>query len=121
MRSPSLLGRIYVKEGATETDAKQTNQNILLSAMMQMQLLARNSRFTTTMLRVPTVQQPVKLMKKRKLYLRSRGIPGDAAETLLMYAFLNESLEDLADDEFRTTLTDELLSTMPGGDFIRTL
>ena len=49
------------------------------------------------------------------------GIPADAAKTLLMYAFLNESLEDLADDEFRKTLTDELLSTMPGGDFIRTL
>jgi hypothetical protein len=38
-----------------------------------------------------------------------------------MYAFLNESLEDLADDGFRKTLTDELLSAMPGGDFIRTL
>ena len=59
--------------------------------------------------------------EEAKLYLRSRGIPGDAAETLLMYAFLNESLEDLADDEFRKTLTDELLSAMPGGDFIRTL
>ena len=115
-----FTGRIYVKEGATETDAKQTNQNILLSddanAIARPQLEIYNDDVACT--HGATTGE---IDEEAKLYLRSRGIPGDAAETLLMYAFLNESLEDLADDAFRKTLTDELLSNMPGGDFIRTL
>ena len=55
------------------------------------------------------------------LYLRSRAIPADSARTLLIYAFLNESLDDLAKDEFRTALVDDLLANLPGGDFIRNL
>ncbi len=115
-----FTGRIYVKEGATNTDAKQTNQNILLSddavAISRPQLEIYNDEVVCT--HGATTGE---IDEEAKLYLRSRGIPGDAAKTLLMYAFLNESLEDLADDEFRKTLTDELLSNMPGGDFIRTL
>jgi Fe-S cluster assembly protein SufD len=115
-----FTGRIYVKEGATDTDAKQTNQNILLSddadAIARPQLEIYNDEVVCT--HGATTGE---IDDEAKLYLRSRGIPSDAAETLLMYAFLNESLEDLADDAFRKTLTDELLSAMPGGDFIRTL
>ena len=55
------------------------------------------------------------------LYLQTRGIPADAARTLLIYAFLNESLDDLADDAFRTVLVEELLANLPGGEFIRSL
>jgi len=115
-----FTGRIYVKEGATETDAKQTNQNILLSdnanAMARPQLEIYNDDVACT--HGATTGE---IDEEAKLYLRSRGIPKDAAETLLMFAFLNESLEDLADDAFKRTLTDELLSAMPGGEFIRTL
>jgi len=115
-----FTGRIYVKEGSTETDAKQTNQNILLSddavAIARPQLEIYNDDVACT--HGATTGE---IDEEAKLYLRSRGIPGDAAESLLMYAFLNESLDDLADDEFRKTLTDELLSAMPGGEFIRSL
>ena len=45
----------------------------------------------------------------------------DSARTLLIFAFLNESLEELTDDEFRAVLVDELLGNLPGGDFIRGL
>ena len=55
------------------------------------------------------------------LYLRSRAIPSDSARTMLIFAFLNESLVELADDEFRAVLVDELLGNLPGGDFIRSL
>ncbi len=115
-----FTGRIFVREGAVETDAMQTNQNIVLSdnanAISRPQLEIYNDDVACT--HGATTGE---IDEEAKLYLRSRGIPGDSAETLLMYAFLNESLEDLADDEFRRALTDELLSNMPGGDFIRTL
>ncbi len=115
-----FTGRIYVREGATQTDAKQTNQNIILAddarAISRPQLEIYNDDVACT--HGATTGE---IDEEAKLYLRSRGIPEDAAETLLMFAFLNESLEDLADDEFKRSLTDELLCAMPRGEFIREL
>ena len=115
-----FTGRIYVKEDAQQTDAKQTNQNILLSddaevtARPQLEIYADDVACThgaTT----------GEIDDEALLYLRSRGIPADSAKTLLIFAFLNESLDELCDDEFRSVLVDELLSNLPGGDFIRSL
>jgi Fe-S cluster assembly protein SufD len=115
-----FTGRIYVKQDAQQTDAKQTNQNILLSekaeatARPQLEIYADDVKCThgaTT----------GEIDDEALLYLRSRAIPADSARTLLIYAFLNESLDDLAEDEFRIALVDDLLSNLPGGDFIRNL
>ena len=115
-----FTGRIYVKQDAQQTDAKQTNQNILLSdtaeatARPQLEIYADDVKCThgaTT----------GEIDDEALLYLRSRAIPADSARTLLIYAFLNESLDDLAEDEFRTALVDDLLANLPGGDFIRNL
>ncbi len=115
-----FTGRIYVKEDAQQTDAKQTNQNILLSddagasARPQLEIYADDVACThgaTT----------GEIDDEAMLYLQTRGIPADAARTLLIYAFLNESLDELADGEFRSNLVDELLSNLPGGEFIREL
>ena len=115
-----FTGRIYVKQDAQQTDAKQTNQNILLSDMAdatarpQLEIYADDVKCThgaTT----------GEIDDEALLYLRSRAIPADSARTMLIYAFLNESLDDLADDEFKDVLVDDLLSNLPGGDFIRNL
>ena len=115
-----FTGRIYVKEDAQQTDAKQTNQNILLcddaeaTARPQLEIYADDVKCThgaTT----------GEIDDEALLYLRSRAIPADSARTLLIFAFLNESLVELADDEFRAVLVDELLGNLPGGDFIRSL
>ena len=115
-----FTGRIYVKQDAQQTDAKQTNQNILLSdkaeatARPQLEIYADDVKCThgaTT----------GEIDDEALLYLRSRAIPADSAQTLLIYAFLNESLDDLAEDGFRTALVDDLLANLPGGDFIRNL
>jgi Fe-S cluster assembly protein SufD len=115
-----FTGRIYVKEDAQQTDAKQTNQNILLSddaeatARPQLEIYADDVACThgaTT----------GEIDSEAMLYLQTRGIPADAARTLLIYAFLNESLDELTDDTFRLNLVEELLSNLPGGDFIRKL
>ena len=115
-----FTGRIYVKEDAQQTDAKQTNQNILLSddaaatARPQLEIYADDVACThgaTT----------GEIDDEAMLYLQTRGIPADAARTLLIYAFLNESLDELTDDEFRSNLVEDLLSNLPGGEFIREL
>jgi Fe-S cluster assembly protein SufD len=115
-----FTGRIYVKEDAQQTDAKQTNQNILLSddaqatSRPQLEIYADDVACThgaTT----------GEIDDEAMLYLQTRGIPADAARTLLIYAFLNESLDELADDAFRSVLVDELLTNLPGGEFIQSL
>ena len=115
-----FTGRIYVKEDAQKTDAKQTNQNILLSndadatSRPQLEIYADDVACThgaTT----------GEIDDEALLYLQTRGIPSEAARTLLIYAFLNESLDELSDETFREVLVEELLSNLPGGDFIKAL
>jgi len=115
-----FTGRIYVKEDAQQTDAKQTNQNILLSddaqatARPQLEIYADDVKCThgaTT----------GEIDDEAMLYLQTRGIPADSARTLLIYAFLNESLDELTDDLFRNVLVEELLANLPGGEFVRSL
>lgn len=115
-----FTGRIFVKEDAQQTDAKQTNQNILLSndadatSRPQLEIYADDVACThgaTT----------GEIDDEALLYLQTRGIPEEAARTLLIYAFLNESLDDLADETFRDVLVEELLANLPGGEFIRSL
>ena len=115
-----FTGRIFVKEDAQQTDAKQTNQNILLSddaeatSRPQLEIYADDVKCTHGATTGEIDQDAL-------LYLRSRGIPADSAKTLLIFAFLNESLEELSNDTFRQSLQDELLANLPGGEFIRNL
>jgi Fe-S cluster assembly protein SufD len=115
-----FTGRIYVKQDAQQTDAKQTNQNILLNdnaeatARPQLEIYADDVKCThgaTT----------GEIDDEAMLYLRSRGISAEVAKTLLIYAFLNESLQELTDDEFRGAIVADMLSNLPGGEYIRNL
>jgi Fe-S cluster assembly protein SufD len=82
-------GRIYVHPDAQKTDAKQTNQTLLLSenavidAMPQLEIFADDVKCTHG----ATVGQ---LDAESIFYLRSRGIDKDAARSLLTYAFAND-------------------------------
>jgi Fe-S cluster assembly protein SufD len=82
-------GRIYVHPDAQKTDAKQTNQTLLLSenavidAMPQLEIFADDVKCTHG----ATVGQ---LDAESIFYLRSRGIDKDAARALLTYAFAND-------------------------------
>jgi Fe-S cluster assembly protein SufD len=84
-----FVGRILVREGASKTDAHQTNKNLLLSrealveSVPQLEILASDVKCkhgsTTGQL------DPVALF-----YLRSRGIPETAARSLLVCAFASD-------------------------------
>ncbi len=115
-----FTGRIYVKEGAQKTDAKQTNRNILLSddaeavARPQLEIYADDVKCTHGA--TIGVIDPDAMF-----YLQARGIPKDAAHTLLIFAFLNESLSELEDSDLRASLEHELLDRLPHGEFVRSL
>ena len=96
-------GKIFVYEDAQKTDAKQTNQAILLSptATMntkpQLEIFADDVKCTHG----ATIGQ---LREDALFYLRARGIPLAEAQGLLVYAFAAEVLEKITIDEVREKL-----------------
>ncbi|MBX7133097.1 MAG: Fe-S cluster assembly protein SufD [Fimbriimonadaceae bacterium] len=96
-------GKIYVHQDAQKTDAKQTNQVILLSPTAsidtkpQLEIYADDVKCTHG----ATVGQ---LRDEALFYLRSRGIPLAEARALLVYAFAAEVLEKIECEPVRVTL-----------------
>ena len=103
-------GRIYVHPDAQKTDAKQTNQTLLLSenavidAMPQLEIFADDVKCTHG----ATVGQ---LDAESIFYLRSRGIDKDAARALLTYAFANDIVSRISVEPLRDGLEKLLIAT----------
>lgn len=93
-------GRIIVRRGAQKTDAKQTNNNLLLSenaradSQPQLEIYADDVRCTHGATLGP-------LDDSATFYLQSRGISADAARALLTYGFSVEILNRLRIPELR--------------------
>ena len=96
-------GKVFVNPEAQKTDAKQTNRNLLLSpdakvdTKPQLEIFADDVKCThgaTVGFLDPGAQ----------FYLRSRGIPPDAARRLLTYAFAAEVVNEVALEPVRTEL-----------------
>jgi Fe-S cluster assembly protein SufD len=102
-------GKIYVRQDAQKTDAKQTNQTLLLSedalinTKPQLEIYADDVKCTHG----ATVGQ---LQEEAIFYLRSRGIGEKAARGLLTYAFANDIIDRLQVSPLRAQLEDYLLS-----------
>ncbi|MBS1706870.1 MAG: Fe-S cluster assembly protein SufD [Armatimonadetes bacterium] len=104
-------GKIYVHQDAQKTDAKQTNQAILLSpeatmnSKPQLEIFADDVKCTHG----ATVGQ---LDSMPQFYLQSRGIPKDEAESLLIYAFAAEVLEKISHPGLRDLLEAKLFAKL---------
>jgi Fe-S cluster assembly protein SufD len=102
-------GKIFVREGAQKTDAKQTNKVLLLSenatihTKPQLEIFADDVKCTHG----ATVGQ---LDEEQLFYLRSRGLSQAQARDLLTYAFVNNILERLK----LTSLREHLAKRMIG-------
>jgi Fe-S cluster assembly protein SufD len=106
-------GKVFVKPEAQKTDAKQTNRNLLLSdgarvnTKPQLEIFADDVKCThgATVGRLDEVA---------RFYTRSRGIPADAADRLLTYAFAAEVVEEVTLTPVREEL-DRLVRARLGG------
>lgn len=102
-------GKIFVREDAQKTDAKQSNQCILLSddavidTKPQLEIFADDVKCTHG----ATVGQ---LDETSLFYLRSRGISENQARSLLIYAFANDLIQRIKVDPIRIQLEDFLLT-----------
>ena len=102
-------GKIYVHPHAQKTDAKQSNQALLLSddacidTKPQLEIYADDVKCTHG----ATVGQ---LDVDALFYLRSRGLSHDDAHNLLIYAFANELVDRLCIEPIRHEVEDVLLA-----------
>ncbi|MEO1492951.1 MAG: Fe-S cluster assembly protein SufD [Pseudomonadota bacterium] len=104
-------GKIYVKEGAQKTDGYQISQAVLLtdgaefSAKPELEIYADDvacSHGSTTGALDPTAM----------FYLRSRGVPKAEAEAMLIAAFADEAIEEIADEALADAMRDEVARWM---------
>ncbi|HSE51433.1 MAG TPA: Fe-S cluster assembly protein SufD [Gemmatimonadales bacterium] len=96
-------GKVFVTPEAQKTDAKQTNRNLLLSdtarvdTKPQLEIFADDVKCThgATVGRLDEIAF---------FYMQSRGIPRDAAQQLLIYAFAAEVVTEVASLPVREAL-----------------
>jgi Fe-S cluster assembly protein SufD len=102
-------GKIFVRQDAQKTDAKQTNQTLLLSddatidTKPQLEIFADDVKCTHG----ATVGQ---LDADSIFYLQSRGIGREAARALLTYAFANDIVRRIDVEPVRARLEESLLA-----------
>ncbi len=105
-------GKIYVREDAQKTDAKQSNQVLLLSddatidTKPQLEIFADDVKCTHG----ATVGQ---LSDEQLFYLRARGIGKEDARALLIHAFAEDIVERIRIDGVRHALEEVLLARLP--------
>jgi len=113
-------GRIIVREDAQKTDAKQTNQSLLLSpdarieSKPQLEIFADDVKCTHG----ATVGQ---LDDEALFYLRSRGLAPDTAKSLLLYAFADQNVHEIKLDPLRAQLERLLLEWLPQGVLLKNI
>ena len=113
-------GRVFVHVGARKSDARQTNNNLLLSphaevdTKPQLEIHADDVKCAHG----ATVGQ---LDESMVFYLRTRGIDERSARTLLTFGFLQEMLECVEIAGLRESLTRELVRRLPEAPGLRDL
>lgn len=106
-------GKIFVHQDAQKTDAKQTNQALLLSptatidSKPQLEIFADDVKCTHG----ATVGQ---LEDLPLFYLKQRGIPTAEAQALLVYAFATEVLELISNEDVKNYLEARLYEKLGG-------
>jgi len=102
-------GKIFVRQDAQKTDAKQTNQTLLLSPTAQIDTKPQLEIFADDVkcTHGATIGQ---LSGEAMFYLQARGIPKEQARALLTYAFASDIVSRIKIDAIRAQLDQVLLS-----------
>jgi Fe-S cluster assembly protein SufD len=99
----AFQGKIVVREGAQQTDARQTSRNLILGRRAvidtkpELEILADDVKCAHG-------ASVGELDEAALFYLRARGIPAEEARRLLVEGFLAEPIEGVADPAIREHL-----------------
>ena len=111
-------GKVLVHPDAQKTDARQGNQNLLLSdnaeadSKPELEIYADDVKCAHG----ATVGQ---LDADAVFYLRSRGMDEQAARSLLTYAFAGDVIDRIAIPTIRAHVQQALIARLPGGPQIK--
>jgi len=109
-------GRIIVWPGADGADANQTNKNLLLSEFAEIDTRPRLEILTDDV--KCTHGAAVGALDEEALfYLRSRGVPREAARALLTSAFAREMLDRVESESVRTHVETQLAERLSADGF----
>ena len=107
----AFQGKIVVREGAQQTDARQTSRNLILGRRAvidtkpELEILADDVKCAHG-------ASVGDLDEAALFYLRARGIPTDEARRLLVEGFLREPVEGIADPALREHLLRRLAARL---------
>jgi len=102
--SGCFCGKIFVEKGAQQTEAFQQNNNLMVSKKARVNAKPQLEIFTDDV--VCSHGCTIGAIDESALfYLRSRGIPKKEAINLLITAFLNDSISNIANNEIKTKLS----------------
>jgi Fe-S cluster assembly protein SufD len=104
-------GRVFVHVGAYQTDAEQSNKNLLLSTDARIDTKPQLEIYNDDVkcAHGATVGQ---LDEEELFYLRSRGLHTDLARNLLTYGFAEEIVEKIKYDSIRAQLDRAILNRL---------
>ncbi len=108
-------GKVVVHPDAQQTDAQQSNKNLLLSedaeidTKPQLEIFADDVKCSHG----ATIGQ---LDESHVFYLRARGLSEQAARNVLTYAFCEDIIAQLPVEPLRKHLNQALLARLPDGD-----
>lgn len=102
-------GKILVKQGAQKTDGYQISQSLLLDGDSQF-LAKPELEIYADDVKCSHGSTSGAIDEVALFYLRSRGVPVKAAQSLLVLAFLAEAIDEIDDD----TIADDIRSRLEG-------
>jgi Fe-S cluster assembly protein SufD len=109
-----FAGRIRVLEGASKTDAHQSNSNLLLSRDAVVDTMPQLEIYTDDV-KAGHGGTVGELDRDALFYLRSRGLPLASARTLLIYAFAREMVDRVALPALRDRVGRLVAARLPDG------
>lgn len=104
--------KVYVHPGADETEAKQSNANILLSASAEIDTKPELEIYADEVIAShgATVGQ---LDEKAVFYMRSRGLSESEARQILTTAFCRSVSDKLTDSALGEVISERMMAVMP--------
>jgi Fe-S cluster assembly protein SufD len=104
-------GKVFVHEGAQQTNAQQTNRNLLLSKEARVDTKPQLEIFADDVkcAHGATVGQ---LEEEELFYLISRGLHPELAQSLLTYGFAEEVIEKIKIESIKTQLSEAVLNRL---------
>lgn len=105
-------GRVTVREGADGVDSQQTAKGIILSPRAEIDLKPELIIFADDV-KCAHGAAVGDLEAEQLFYLRTRGIPEDEARNLLIRAFLEDAVLEIADESLRAEVWNAVETALP--------